>query len=112
MKFLVGALFAPQPASPPPQAQIGGLYGIIDAIYEILTFVNSRIDISINILSVGSFCPPPCPPPWGLGGLWRNTDVIFEILTIENPRIDITHDISSWGFFFAPQPSPIRCPQI
>ena len=61
MKFLVGALFAPQP--PPPQAQIGGLYGIIDVIYEILTFVNPRIDISNNILSVGSFCPPPLQPP-------------------------------------------------
>ena len=51
------------PPAPPPQAQIGGLYGIIDVIYEILTFVNPRIDISNNILSVGSFCPPPLQPP-------------------------------------------------
>ena len=58
MKFLVGAFFA----------QIGGLYGIIDAIYEILTFVNSRIDISINILIVGIFCPPPLPPSMGVRG--------------------------------------------
>ena len=89
------------------------MYGIIDVIYEILTFVNPRIDISNNILSVGSFCPPPSsPPPWGLGGLWRNTDVIFEILTIENPRIDITHDISSWGFFYPPSPPPSGAPRF